>query len=75
MRKRKQIAIALFVVAIFLFGIQAGIWAKSTSQARSETDKQNIEQRHPPNELAGVAGIFLLIAAGVVASMPKHNHN
>ena len=73
MRNRKRIGIALFVVSLFLLGIQAGIWAKSTAHARSETDKQNIEEHRPPSEIAGIAGFTVLIIAGVIASIPSRN--
>ena len=71
MRHQKRNAIALFVLGVILCAIQAVLWARETAPARSETDKQNIEQRRSPNEMAGVAGTFLLIAAGVVASIPR----
>ena len=71
MRHAKRNAIALFCVALILFLAQAGIWMKSTSQARSETDKQNMEGRHPANEFAGVVGTFALVLAGVLVSIPR----
>lgn len=70
MRNRKRNATGLFVTSLILFAIQAGIWARATRHAHSETDKQNIEIRHQPNEMAGIAGMFLLLAAGVIASIP-----
>ena len=71
MRHQKRNAIGLLLLGIVLCAIQAAVWAWSTAPARSETDKQNTEQHQEPNELAGVAGTFLLIAAGVVASIPR----
>jgi hypothetical protein len=71
MRNQKRNAIGLLVLGLILCAIQAGVWARSTAPARSETDKQNIEGHRPPSEMAGVAGTFLLIAAGVVASIPR----
>ena len=56
MRHRKRNAIALLVVALILFAFEAGIWARSTIQARSETDKQNIQGHHRPNEIPPIAG-------------------
>jgi hypothetical protein len=70
MRNRKRNAIGLFLLGVILCAIQAAVWLRETAPARSETDKQNIEQHRPPSELAGVAGTLLLIAAGVVASIP-----
>ncbi|MGB7730299.1 MAG: hypothetical protein WBL50_19880 [Candidatus Acidiferrum sp.] len=71
MRHRKRNAIAVFVVALLLFAVQAGLWVQSTNHARSETDKQNIEGHHPPNEMAGIAGMFLLVVAGAIAAIPS----
>jgi hypothetical protein len=70
MRHKKRNTIALLVISMILFAFEAGIWARSTIHARSETDKQNILGRHQPNELPAIAGIFLLIAAAVVAATP-----
>jgi hypothetical protein len=71
MRHKKRTTIALSVVSLILFAFEAGIWAKSTSHARSETDKQNILGRHQPTEIPAIAGAFLLIAAAIVGSTPK----
>jgi len=70
-RHRKFKAIAVFFVSLVLFAIQAGLWVRYTDHARNETDKQNLEERRPPNEMAGMAGMLLLIAAAVVASIPQ----
>lgn len=70
-RNRKHKAIAVFVVSLVLFAIQAGLWIRSTDHARTETDKQNLEERHPPTEIAGVAGLFLLVVAGIIAAVPQ----
>ena len=70
MRHRKRNAIAVFVVALLLYAVQAGLWGRSTSHARSETDKQNVEGHHPPNEMAGMAATFLLVVAGAIAAIP-----
>lgn len=60
----------MFVVALLLYAVQAGLWGRSTSHARSETDKQNVEGHHPPNEMAGMAATFLLVVAGAIAAIP-----
>ncbi|MGB2634144.1 MAG: hypothetical protein WAM58_09420 [Candidatus Acidiferrum sp.] len=70
MRHRKRNAIAVFVVALLLYAVQAGLWVQSTSHARSETDKQNIEGHHRPNEMAGMAATLLLVVAGAIATIP-----
>jgi hypothetical protein len=62
------------MLSLILCAMQAGIWARSTIHARSETEKANLESQHPPNEIAGVAGIFLLVTAGVIASIPPRDH-
>jgi hypothetical protein len=71
MRHKKRNAIALLVISLILFAFEAGIWARSTIHARSETDKQNIQGHHQPNEIPAIAGAFLLIAAAVVAATPQ----
>jgi hypothetical protein len=70
MHYQRSSAIALLVVSLLLFTLQAGLWAKATAHARSETDKQNMEVHHPPNEIPGLAGMFLLVAGGVIAMIP-----
>jgi hypothetical protein len=72
MQNRKGISIGLLVLALVLLGVQAGVWVKATSAARTETDKQNILGRHQPNETAGIVGLILLVGAAVVASTPQH---
>lgn len=71
MHHKKRIVIGLLVVALILFATQAGIWVRETAHAQSETDKQNIEIQHAPNEMPFVASILLLIAAGALASIPQ----
>ena len=70
MRHKKGIAIAVFVLSLFLFAVQGALWVRSTAHAHSETDKQNIEVQHPPNEIPGIAATLILIAAAVIASVP-----
>lgn len=60
----------MFVVALLLYAVQAGLWARSASHARSETGKQNIEGHHPPNEMAGMPATFLFVVAGAIAAIP-----
>jgi hypothetical protein len=69
-RLRKRTAIALFILSLVLFVVQAVIWARSTSHARSETDKQNIIGVHQPDEIPGLAGMGLLVLAAVIVSIP-----
>jgi hypothetical protein len=71
MKHKRGFSIALFVLALIFYGVQAGIWTKSTIHARSETDKANILGAHQPNEIPAIAGTLLLVAAAVVASIPQ----
>jgi len=71
MRHKKRNTIALLVVSLILFCVQAGVWAKANAHEPSETAKQNIIGHHQPNEMAGVAGMGLLFAAFVLASIPR----
>jgi hypothetical protein len=75
MRHKRTIAITLLVMSLMLFGVQAGIWARSSSHARSETDQQNMIIKHPPSEAAGIVATLLLLAAMVVAATPQHPPN
>jgi uncharacterized membrane protein YidH (DUF202 family) len=72
-RNRRNKAIAVFIVSLVLFAIQAGLWMRATAHARNETDKQNLEEHRPPTEIAGVAGLFLLVVAGVIAAVPQRS--
>jgi hypothetical protein len=74
MRHRKRNAIALLVISLILFAFEAGIWARSTLNAGSETDKQNILGHHQPTEIPAIAGTALLIIAAVVAATPQSRH-
>ena len=74
MNHTKRNTIVLFVVSLILFVVQAGIWWKTASRGRTETDKQNIEIRHQPSEMPLVVGTCLLIAASVLASIPHKPH-
>ena len=70
MRHRKGISIAILVAGLILIGIEIGLWTKTVAPARTETDKQNIEGHHPPNEIPAIAGMCLLVTAAVIASIP-----
>ncbi|MGB7438997.1 MAG: hypothetical protein WBR26_17420 [Candidatus Acidiferrum sp.] len=73
MRNRRPYAIAVFLIALFLYALQAGIWARSTAHARSETAKQNIEEHHQPTLFPAIAATIFLIAAGAIASVPQRS--
>jgi len=70
MRHRKRNVIGLLVISLILFAVEAGIWVRSTSHARSETDKQNILGQHAPSEIPAIAGIVLLTTAVIIGSIP-----
>ena len=57
-------AIVLVIVSCGLFVVQAGVWAKATEGAKSETVIQNKLASHPPSETAGLAGMLLLVITG-----------
>jgi Na+(H+)/acetate symporter ActP len=71
MNAKKTSVTLMLVVAVVLWIVQAGIWAKTISHTHSETDKQNVEIQHQPNEIPGVAGFCLMILAAVIASIPQ----
>jgi hypothetical protein len=70
MRYRKALSIATLVAALILFGIEIGLWVRNVAPAHTETDKQNIEGHHQPNEIPAIAGMCLLVTAAVIASIP-----
>ena len=54
-------AIVLVVISLGLCAVQAGVWAKATAHAKSETLTQNKLGSHRPNEAAGLVGMLLLV--------------
>ena len=72
MKHKKRILYTLFAVSLILFVVQAGLWRRTASRAQNETEQQRIEILHPPNEIPGLLGTCLLLAAVVLASMPPH---
>jgi hypothetical protein len=67
---RKRNVIGLLVLALVLYGLEAGIWTRSVSNTRSETDKVNIQGSHPPTEIPAIAATLVLLTAVIVASIP-----
>ena len=57
-------AIVLVVISLGLFVVQAGVWARATAHARTETVTQNKIGSHRPSETAGLAGMLLLVLTG-----------
>jgi hypothetical protein len=66
-------AIVLVVVSLGLFAVQAGIWAKATAHAKSETVTQNKLGSHRPSEIAGLAGMLLLVVTGTALCIESIN--
>jgi hypothetical protein len=67
---RKRNVIGLLVLALILYGLEAGIWTRSISSAHSESDKVNIQGSHPPTEIPAIAATLVLLTAAVLASIP-----
>jgi hypothetical protein len=55
---------------MILFSAKAGIWARSTKNAITESDKINILSAHPSDEMPGLVGMGVLVFAAVIASVP-----
>ena len=69
MRRNTTVPIILLVVGLLLCVVQAFIWAKATSGTTSETQTAERESEHPSSSIPGVAGLALLTAAAVLASL------
>jgi len=70
MRVSKNIVIAVFILSLFFYAVQAVLWIHSTTHAHNETDKQNIEQSHPPSYTPAILATTLLVLAAALASVP-----
>jgi protein-S-isoprenylcysteine O-methyltransferase Ste14 len=70
MRFKKSYAIALMVLALALLGLQAVIWARADHNP-TESDTINRITQHPPSEIAGIAGLSLLVLDGLLLSIPR----
>jgi len=70
MRFSKRVVIAVFILSLFFYSVQAVIWVRSTAHARSETDKQITEQTHPPSAIPSIVATGLLVIAAALASIP-----
>lgn len=70
MRFSKRVVIGVFVLSLFFYAAQAVIWVRSTAHAHSETDKQIIEESHPPSYTPSIVATGLLVVAAALASMP-----
>jgi hypothetical protein len=70
MRRKQHLAVAVIIISLILIGAQALVWRHSTHRADSETQKSDLELQHPPTETPGLAGLTLLILAGVLLAVP-----
>jgi hypothetical protein len=80
LKVKKVVSFVLLFVAMILFSAQAGIWARSTKNAVTESDRINIVSAHPPDEIPGLVGMGVLVFAAVIASVPakssgRHHHD
>ena len=72
MRFKEIHGVVLTIVAVVLCAAQGWIWMNTTAHAQSETDVQQRIERHAPSEILGLAGMTLLLVAGVALSLhPK----
>jgi hypothetical protein len=60
----------LMVIALALCVLQGGLWARSADHFRSQSDESNRVVQHSPTEIPGVAGLALLVYAGLMISYP-----
>ncbi|HYL64249.1 MAG TPA: hypothetical protein VE077_16675 [Candidatus Methylomirabilis sp.] len=70
MQLTKRRAVVLVVISLALFVLQAGFWVAATAHVRSQTDEANRIIRHSPTEIPGIAGVSLLILAGLLVIRP-----
>jgi hypothetical protein len=57
-------------LALALLGLQAVIWARADHNP-TESDTINRITQHPPSEIAGIAGLGLLVLDGLLLSIPR----
>ncbi|HEY2459220.1 MAG TPA: hypothetical protein VGI16_00350 [Candidatus Acidoferrum sp.] len=62
----KREAVVTIVLAVILFIVQGGIYWRTQGVTRTETQKQNLDSRHRPNEIPGLIGLVLLVGAAVL---------
>jgi uncharacterized protein len=67
---KRIVVISLFVLSLLFYAVQGAVWMRSTAHARSETDKQNMEQSHPPTYVPAIVASGLLVVAAALASIP-----
>lgn len=70
MRIARIKATILIVVALALCILQGGLWARSAEHFRTQSDESNLVVQHSPTEIPGVAGLALLVYAGLMAAYP-----
>jgi|GEM_PF-4938683 len=63
-------ATILILLALALCVLQGGLWARSAEHFRSQSDESNRIVQHSPTEIPGVAGLSLLVYAGLMIAYP-----
>jgi hypothetical protein len=71
MRIKMKSGIVIIAVSLILMLAQALVWRHSVRRGGSETQKIDVESQQPPTEIPGVAGLALLVAAGVWLSVTR----
>ena len=71
MQRKIRSGAVLIAVSSILMLAQALVWRHSVRRAGSETQKIDVEAQSPPTEIPGLAGITLLVAAGVWFSVTR----
>jgi hypothetical protein len=70
--KRTGLALILMFAGLALYGAQALIW-RAGARGRTETDVENRAGHHPVTEVPVLAGTVLLLLAGTILSIPRHD--
>jgi hypothetical protein len=71
--KVKNWAIVLMFAGLALYGVQALVW-RSGSRGRTETDVENRAGHRPVTEAPVIAGTALLLLAGTILVIPRHEN-
>jgi hypothetical protein len=75
MRFSKRLVTVVFVLSLFFYAVQGFIWVRAIAHTHSETDKQNIEQSHPPTFIPSIIATGFLAIAVALASMPTKSRS
>jgi hypothetical protein len=72
--KVKTWAIVLMFAGLALYGVQALVW-RPGSRGQNETDVENRAGHHPLTEAPVIAGTTLLLLAGAILVIPRHERH